>query len=159
MKAVSHLHALTLKTLWAGALVFASWFMTGCSESPAEDVIKSHVKALAEAIETKQTESAVDFFHDNFVTEKGQDKQWVQRTMLLHTIRHDKIQLVLSNISVELLDTHTSRAVFHVLATGGRGLIPDQGSAYRMETEWRLEGGDWQLVFAKWKKALQAPGS
>ncbi|MDX1692248.1 MAG: nuclear transport factor 2 family protein [Ketobacteraceae bacterium] len=130
--------------------------LPGCSQSPDEEVIKANVEALAEAIESKQTDTAVDFFHDNFVTDKGQDKEWIQRTMLLHTIRHDTIQLLLTNISVELLDEATARASFHVIATGGRGLIPEQGQAYRMETEWRKEGSDWALVFAKWKKALDA---
>lgn len=157
MKAVCLPHPLSTKPFWF-TLLFSGWLlMTACSDSPDEEVIKTHVKALAEAIETKNTETAVDFFHDNFVTEKGQDKKWVQRTMLLHTIRHDKIQLVLSNISVEKLDPTTARASFHALATGGKGLIPDQGSAYRIETEWRKEGSDWQLIFAKWKKALPSP--
>ena len=126
----------------------------GCGDSPAEQVVKENISELATAIENKKTSQAVDFFHENFVTEKGQDKQWVERTMLLHTIRHANIQLLLSNISVELLDATTARASFHVIATGGQGLIPDEGSAYRMETEWREKGGDWYLVFAKWKKAL-----
>ena len=130
-------------------------FMGGCSESPAEEIIKENVEALAEAIETKQADTALDFFHENFVSEKGQNKEWIKRTLLLHTIRHDQISLILSNISVELVDPGTAKAVFHVLATGGRGIIPDDGGAYRVETEWRNTGGDWQLVFARWKKALE----
>ena len=146
--------ALPAVMLLISNLLIAS-LLGGCSDSPAEEVIKNHVESLAEAIETKQADTALDFFHENFVSEKGQNKEWVKRTMLIHTIRHDEIGLILSNISVELLDPGTARASFHVIATGGRGIIPDDGGAYRVETEWRDDGGDWQLVFAKWKKALQ----
>lgn len=131
--------------------------LSGCSQSPTEDVVKANINSLAEAIRSKDADTALEVFHDNFVSDKGHNKDWVKRTLLLYTLRHDKIQLVLSNISVTVADPATASAEFHVLATGGRGLIPDQGGAYRVYTEWRQDGGDWLLVYAKWKKALAAP--
>lgn len=127
---------------------------SGCSQSPAEEVITANVNALAEAIRSKKADAAVALFHDNFVSEKGHNKDWVKRTLLLHTLRHDSIQIVLTNIKVELKDPATATADFHALATGGKGLIPDQGGAYRLHTEWRKDGSDWLLIHAKWKKAL-----
>lgn len=133
---------------------FAVLLLAGCSDSPVEEVIKTNIDNLAAAIEEKRPDDALDLIHDNFVSEKGQDKQWVKRTLIFHTIRHANIDLLLTNISVEQKDQQTATAEFHAIATGGQGLFPDEGSAYKVTTEWRLDG-DWQLVYAKWKKALQ----
>lgn len=145
----------SLGPIWLPALLAVVILLQGCSDTPAQEQIKAHINQLADAIETKQPDEALALIHENFVSEKGQDKKWVKRTLLIHTIRHDKIQLVLSNIHVELKDPQTALATFHVIATGGKGLIPDQGSAYKMHTEWRTDSGDWRLVYTKWDKLMQ----
>lgn len=148
----------SLNASTAGWRLLLMWLVVtmsgGCSQSPAEEVITANVTSLAEAIRSKDANSALELLHDNFVSEKGHNKDWVKRTLLLHTLRHDSTQVVLSNISVELKDPATATADFHALATGGKGLIPDQGGAYRLHTEWRKDGNDWLLIHAKWKKAL-----
>ena len=93
--------------------------------------------------------------HDNFGTRTGADKLWVKRTMAFYMLRHPNIEIVTSNLHIDLepeQQPHTAHAHFSALVTGGEGLIPEQGALYQIETEWRLQGDQWQLVYADWQR-------
>lgn len=125
----------------------------GCSQTPTEEAIRNNLEALETRIEEKKTAGALELFHSNFNTAKNFDKDWVKRTLLFHQVRHQNIEIVVTNVVVEPKDDYTAIARFNAVATGGQGLIPDQGALYKIETEWRKEGSDWLLIYAKWERS------
>lgn len=134
--------------------LMATLSVGGCSKSPTEDIIQKNIEAIETHIEKKQTGDSLALFHDNFNSSKGYDKNWVKRTLLLHQMRHQNIEIVISNVEVIVKDEYTAYANLHALATGGQGLLPTQGAIYKVETEWRNEDGDWLLVHSQWEKSL-----
>lgn len=126
----------------------------GCEKPPIEQELEKNILELEQAIEDKDPSAVLDHIHKDFIGEKGQDKKWVQRTLAFHTLRNHQIEIVISNIKITVKDPHTAIGSFNALATGGHGLLPERGAIYQVELEWRKEGGDWKIVYAKWKKNL-----
>ena len=126
--------------------------LKGCSESPKEQIIRENLEKLEAAIEDKEPIKALGFIHPNFTSDKGADREWIKRTMALYSLRHDQINIIISNVLISAKDPHTMLAEFHALTTGGKGLLPEQGGLYQVHTQWRKEDGDWKLVYAKWKR-------
>lgn len=144
-----------MKKLIRLVLITTCLTMTACSESPTEDILKSHIQTMEDAIETKRPKDALEFIHDNFHTDKSADKDWIKRTLLMYKLRHDNISITTSSISIDVKDEYTAIANFTALVAGGSGLIPKEGAIYQVQSEWRKEENDWQIVYAKWQKNLQ----
>ena len=115
-----------------------------------EALIEAQIKRIQAGIENKSPDDVLDPIHDEFGTAKGQDKKWLKRTMAFYMIRHEKITIVISGLDITLNSQDSARATFNVVSAGGESLIPQQAGLYKMDTDWRLENGDWQLVYAAW---------
>lgn len=143
----------TTGTLIAVMLMLLS---NSCSQPDTpEQIIITQLSNLEAGIEEKDTEQVLDLIHDNFGTRTGADKLWIKRTMAFYMLRHPNIKIVTSNLHIELepeQQPDTAHARFSALVTGGEGLIPEQGALYQIETEWRLQGEQWQLVYADWQR-------
>lgn len=130
--------------------------LVGCSRpDSAEQIIIANITAMEAGIEQKDPDPVLDRIHENFSARSGTDKLWVKRTMAFYMLRHSNIEIVTSGMAIEYTpesDPDTARASFSALVTGGKGLIPEQGAVYHIETEWRLHNDEWQLIYADWRR-------
>lgn len=136
------------------ALIVMLLLSCGKSDS-TEQIIIANITALEEGIEQKDPDQVLELIHENFGTRAGTDKLWIKRTMAFYMLKHPNIEIVTSNLQIDLepeQQPHTAHAHFSALVTGGEGLIPEQGALYQIETEWRLQGDQWQLVYADWQR-------
>lgn len=134
-------------------LIWLAALMLGCqpADSP-ETVIEQKIQQIENGIETKNADDVLDPFYEQFATAKGQDKKWIKRTLAFYMLRHQNIQVLITGLDVEIISPDRATARFNVLLTGGESLLPQQGSIYQVETDWRIEDGEWMLVYAKWQK-------
>ena len=73
-----------------------------------------------------------------------------RRFMIMQWNQNLKLHAQLFPIRVRKLGRGMAAANFKALITGGRGLIPERGQLYQIETTWKKDGDDWLLVSAKW---------
>ena len=59
----------------------------------------------------------------------------------------------LGPLDVKLFDQRAT-VTFTAALSGGEGLLPDRVQVYDVDTGWRLDGGEWKLISAKWKPQL-----
>lgn len=147
--------------LFATKIQLINWFLVvlllvmllGCSEpESAEAMVATKIEQIQQGIESKSADDVLDNIYDQFGTAKGQDKQWIKRTLAFYMLRHQAINTVITSIQVEVESIDSAKAQFNALLTGGEGLIPQRGALYRVQTDWRIEGGEWVLVYADWEK-------
>src|SRR6056297_81835 len=116
-------------------------------------------RTLAVMIEALEQGDVSDFMApvaDDFIAVNGR----LDRRALGLLARRER--LAREAVSIQRLDTRieifapdggAARAIasFRALATGGTGLLPDEGRFWRVETGWRRDGDDWMLISAEWE--------
>jgi len=126
--------------------------LSACNQAGTpEQIITENLEHLEQGIEEKDPDMVLDLIHPNFGTRSGHDKLWLKRTMAFYMLKHTQIEIVSSGLEVDM-EPEVARARFNAVVTGGQGLIPNQGALYQVQTEWRLEDGDWLLVYAAWAR-------
>lgn len=136
--------------------IILSLLLAACSQEPALEPLLERVAALQQAIENRQTDTAIDILSDDFVTGKGQNRKDAQRLLLFHTMRHRSITVLRSQTDAEFDAGYRDRAIvrFNAIVTGGQGWLPEQGRSYRVESRWQFKDGDWYLAELDWEPLL-----
>lgn len=143
------------------ALLCLQLLLTGCSQTPTEEAIRTEIEELAAAIEARQSAAVASRLHEDFISEGahgGMDRRTAQRTLMAIFYRHKNISVTLTNIQVTPDPVNRSRAnaTFNALTTGGDGgLLPSSGELYRVESEWQLVDDEWKLLKLSGKRALE----
>lgn len=126
--------------------------LLGCEDpSQPEHMITDNITRLEEGIENKDADQVLDLLHDNFGTQSGDDKLWVKRVLALYMLKYNNIEIVTSNMTVEI-NSDNATANFSVLVTGGEGLLPEQGALYKVEMDWRIQDKKWLLIYTNWSQ-------
>lgn len=138
--------------------------MPACtSKTPDQEIIESHVLAMAEALEEKNTRRFAGYLAEDFnaVTYNprsqsgaGLDRNGARLLLRREAVARDNIRVRLSAIEVNLRGGARAVADFRALMTGGSGMIPDEGQWYAVSTGWRRDGGEWKMISAEWEPAL-----
>lgn len=131
--------------------------LAACGPAPDDEAqIERTLATMIEALEQGDVSDFMALVADDFVAVNGR----LDRRSLGLLVRRER--LARDAISVQRLDTRievfvhegsSARAVasFRALATGGTGLLPDEGRFWSVETGWRRDGDDWRLISAEWK--------
>lgn len=138
--------------------VFAALILLSqCSEPPpAEQQILAQLERAKTSIEKLEAAELRDVLADEFEVlgdNKPYDYERIKKTMLVFGLRKQKINIILSATTVTL-DPYNSQLASlesNVLITGSRGLLPDDGRLYRIESQWRLFNDEWKITRLSWK--------
>ena len=127
--------------------------LAGCSKEAPEAALEKAVNQLQENLQDKRSSAVLEQLHPEFMAEQQYDRTWAKRTMALLFLRHKRVQVVAlgkrSEIDPVYRDKGQTRA--EVMLTGAEGLLPDSARHYRVELEWWLEDGEWQLARLDWE--------
>jgi len=118
--------------------------------------IERTLDAMTEALEQGDVSDFMAPVAGDFVAVNGR----LDRRALGLLVRRER--LARESIAIQRLDTRieifagegaNGRAVasFRALATGGTGLLPDEGRFWKVETGWRRDDGEWMLISAEWE--------
>ena len=133
--------------LLAAALALAS----ACSRPDPERELREAVAAMARAVVDKDVAAFLEYVSEDFVRESGVfDRNEVRRRLVANMLRHDSVQVIATVTEVKL-DGERARATVRVLATGGRGWIPERADGWEFRTAWKREGGRWRVFAAEWR--------
>jgi hypothetical protein len=129
--------------------------LTACSRPPAETQIHATLSDMAEAVEEADVSAFLAPIAEDFAGDTWQLDRRGARLLLMREMRaHERLRARLVDIQIEFPTADRATASFQAVLTGGSGLLPEDGGWYRVETGWRLDGGDWKLISAGWERVI-----
>jgi len=134
-------------------LAALSILLAGCApELDDEAQILETIDAMTGAVERGDVDDFMAPVADDFAAVNGRlDRRALGLLVRRERLARDSIRVRRVDTEVELVGDARAVASFRALATGGSGLLPDEGRFWRVETGWRRNGEDWELISAKWE--------
>ncbi len=126
----------------------------GCQKSPPEEAIRGAISQMQAAAEARDMGSVLNPVAADFVGPQGMDRKAFRQTLALVSLRNENIAVDLGPMDITLLGDRATASFTAATRGGSGGLLPDHAQVYRVETGWRLDGGDWKMISAKWEPAL-----
>jgi len=128
--------------------------LAGCRHTPDEEQVRKAIAATVAGAEAAKASDAVEALTDDFEGNTGElDKRSLANLVRVYALRGQSIHVLMGPTTIEPRGERMV-ATFTVTLTAGAGVLPDNAGAYRVETGWRKEGGEWRCFTATWKKAL-----
>ena len=139
--------------MWALFCLLLLGLATACSRTPPEEALRETLAGVQTAIEKRDAAALKQTLAEDFVGPDGMDKLGAVRLAQAMFLRHQGVGAKLGRLELDVRDTQ-ARVTFTAALTGGEGLLPDSVQVYDVDTDWRMEDGQWQLVRANWKPQL-----
>jgi len=128
--------------------------LAGCRHTPDEEQVRKAIAMTVAGAEAAKASDAVEALTDDFDGNTGElDKRSLANLVRVYALRGQSIHVLLGPTTIEPRGERMV-ATFPVTLTAGAGVLPDNAGAYRVETGWRKEGGEWRCFTASWKRAL-----
>lgn len=134
-------------------LALLAVLLAGCGPEPDDKArILRTLDAMTEALEQGDVDDFMAPVADDFVAVNGRlDRRALGLLVRRERLARESIRIRRIDTEVELVGGSRAVASFRALATGGSGLLPDEGRFWRVETGWRRDGDDWALISAGWE--------
>lgn len=139
--------------LFAACIAVLLALAAGCSRTPPEQALRDAIQAMQGAAEARDSDALVEAFSEDFVGPDGMDRDQFRRYLAVLWLRNREVGVNLGPLEVELIGERATVG-FTAAATGGEGWMPDRAQVYRVSTGWRIEGGEWRLISARWEPTL-----
>ncbi|MFT3806467.1 hypothetical protein [Arenimonas sp.] len=141
---------------WRFALGFFLFFplLSGCSKPEPEQRLRATIAEMQKAAEDRDSGALFDHIADDFAASEGMDRDRFRGYVTVIMLRNQSIGLQMGPLDVKMIGDR-ARVSFTLAATGGSGrFVPDRAQVYEVETAWRQDGDDWELISASWKPAM-----
>jgi len=143
------------RALLVGACGLATaGLLPACTRSDPERELRKALQGMEGAIRERRSADFMSHVAEDFIQPStGLDRAGVRRLVAGTLLANPNILLA---VTVRELRLNGDRAVVRltVLATGGRGMLPERGQAWDVTTGWRLEAGRWRVYSGDWKGQL-----
>ena len=133
-------------------VLLAMLLLPSCGDEPTvEQQIIGVITEMEQLAEAGKRGAFMDKVAGDFSGQLGVlTRDEFRRFMIMQWNQNLKLHAQLFPIRVRKLGPGMAAADFRALITGGRGLIPERGQLYQIETTWMADGDDWLLVSANW---------
>jgi hypothetical protein len=136
-------------------LIIAALSLGACAGDPDEAALRERIDTLQSAGEAGEIGALMDAIADDFIGQGGNYDRLQLRAMLMAlTRRYRDVGVTRLGTEVELRGAHASATLQLLLTGGSGGVLPERGRALELETRWRVEGGQWMLIEARWSGDL-----
>ena len=138
----------------AGALLGGLLLAAACARPAPEEALRRIVSEVQQSIEERDAGALRRHLSEDFIGPGGMDRDQARRTAALYMMQHQSVGVTLGPMEIQLQEPNAT-VRFSAALTGGSGrLLPDRANLYKVETGWRMEGGDWKITSARWPPAL-----
>jgi hypothetical protein len=132
-------------------LLVAALGLGACAGDPDEAALRERIATLQTAGETGEIGTLMDAIADDFIGQGGNYDRLQLRAMLTAlTRRYRDVGVTRLGTEVEMRGAHASATLQLLLTGGSGGVLPERGRALQLDTRWRVEGGQWMLIEARW---------
>lgn len=126
--------------------------LVACQRPPDEEIIRTRLTDMTEALADGSVRSFMAPVAADFSAEtRDLDDRALRLLVRRELVARERVRVLLIDTRVEFYGDDRAVASFNALATGGSGLIPQEGRLWRVETGWRRAGSDWELITASWE--------
>ena len=126
--------------------------LMACHSASPTDALNAAAQRLQDNLSNKRSSAVAEQLHQDFSAQHGMDKKAAQQQMLLLFMRFKNVNIAVVNRSCTLDNSYRDRGhcSAQVAVTGAQGLIPERADYYKVDSQWQLNGKDWQLVKLHW---------
>jgi hypothetical protein len=146
-----------MKTLSVAAAL-ALTLVGGCGVSDPEAELRALLAAAEEAAEARDVGFFGDLLSAAYRDSHGNDREQVLRTLRGYFIANQRVEIVSRVDEVTLQGGDAARVVLHAGLLGQRSgaaaLAGVDADLYRFELELAANDGEWQIIGARWSRAL-----
>lgn len=125
--------------------------LCACAGDDARVALKRQAEQLIEAISERDHGAVMASLADDFGGPEGLDRDGASQMARLYFFRFRSIRLIAGPLEIDLQGERGSVSFVAALAGGQGGLLPEQAQAWRVESHWRRDDGDWKLIAADWR--------
>ena len=141
----------------APAAALGAVLAAGCTTSDSEAEIRALLAEAAEAAEARDVGFFGDVIGDAYRDTRGNDREQLLLAIRGYFIANQRIDAASRIDEVVLEGADAARAVVHAGLLGRAGANLSDGvnaDLYRFDLELVNDGGEWQIIGAKWARAL-----
>ncbi|HEY9182773.1 MAG TPA: hypothetical protein VIQ99_06210, partial [Gammaproteobacteria bacterium] len=141
----------------APAAALGAVLAAGCTTSDSEAEIRALLAGAAEAAEARDVGFFADVIGDAYRDARGNDREQLLLAIRGYFIANQRIDVASRIDEVVLEGTDAARAVVHAGLLGRSGAALSDGvdaGLYRFDLELVNDDGEWQIIGAKWARAL-----
>lgn len=146
-----------MKTLSVAAALVLT-LAGGCSVSDPEAELRALLAAAEEGAEARDVGFFGDLLSAAYRDSQGNDREQVLRMLRGYFIANQRVEIVSRVDEVVLQGSDAARVVMHAgmlgQRTGAAVLAGVDADLYRFELELAVTDGDWQVIGARWSRAL-----
>lgn len=140
---------------WQGGLLLCAILvlLAGCGDPPTapEEEIRNWVADGVEAAEARERRRLVDMISPAYADSRGNDRKAIENTLRAYFIRMNNVQLVTSIEDIRVIGDTAAEVTIKVAMAGTHdGVLGFSADAYRFAFELERDGGEWQLIAARW---------
>ncbi len=134
------------------ALCMLSLSLLACHSQSPIDALDAAAQRLEENLSNKRNSAVTEQLHQDFSAQQGMDKKAAQQQMLLLFMRFKNVNILVMNRSCQLDNSYRDRGhcSAQVAISGAQGLIPERADYYKVNSQWQLNGEEWQLIKLEW---------
>ncbi len=134
------------------ALCMLSLSLLACHSQSPIDALDAAAQRLEENLSSKRNSAVTEQLHQDFSAQQGMDKKAAQQYMLLLFMRFKNVNILVINRTCQLDNSYRDRGhcSAQVAISGAQGLIPERADYYKVNSQWQLNGDDWQLIKLDW---------
>lgn len=134
------------------ALCMLSLSLLACHSQSPIDALDAAAQRLEENLSNKRSSAVTEQLHQDFSAQQGMDKKAAQQYMLLLFMRFKNVNILVINRTCQLDNSYRDRGhcSAQVAISGAQGLIPERADYYKVNSQWQLNGDDWQLIKLDW---------
>lgn len=143
----------SLRAAFTGLLWLVLLMSAGCRNEPPEAALRATIDRMQAAAEARDAGAMAEAVSEEFIGPDGMDRDQFRRTLALVWLRDQQVGVQLGPLDVKLVGDGATVG-FTAGTSGGAGWLPERGQLHRVNTGWRLEGGEWMLVSASWEPVL-----
>jgi len=135
------------------AAALALLLLAACSRTPDETRIRNAVAAMETAVESRNPRDFMAYVTEDFVgSDSSFDRAALHNLLRAQFLRNEAVAVLIGPIEVTLQGDRATASMTVTLTGGDRGLLPERGAIYEVETGWKKVDGDWRCLTARWQQ-------
>lgn len=127
----------------------------GCVKDDARAELQRQAEQAIAAVSERNHGDLMELLASDFAGPEGLDRDGASQMARLYFFRFRAIRVVAGPLDVSLQGQRGSVSFVAALTGGQGGLLPEQAQAWRVETDWRHDDGDWKLIAARWQPVVR----
>ena len=136
-------------------MVLAGLLLTllpSCDRASPEEQLRGVIGEMQAAAEARDPRAFVEYVSEDFAGTPGElDREGLRNLLRALLLQQRSVGVTLGTMDVKLFGDDRATVKTSALLTGRQGgLLPESGDRIAIESDWRIENGEWRCIAARW---------